>query len=56
MGKRELIEPHEGDKRFQRRNQDCTFGESDEVGASLRQDRKQKATHAKPRGEGDKGD
>jgi hypothetical protein len=56
MSERELIEPHKGDKRFQRRNDDGTFGESDDVGKSLSQDVKQHAKTKKPRNEGDKGD
>jgi len=53
-GKRELIEPHE--KRYQRRNDDGTFGESDDQNRSLSQDAQRQATTAKPRGQGDKGD
>ncbi len=56
MSQRELIEPHPGDKRYQRRNEDGTFGESDDVSKSLRQDVKRHAEHKKPRNEGDKGD
>jgi hypothetical protein len=56
MSERELIEPHKGDKRYQRRNEDGTFGESDDVGKSLSQDVRQHAKHKKPRNEGDKGD
>ena len=56
MSKRELIEPHKGDKRFQRRNEDGTFGESDDVGKSLSADQRSKASGKKPKGEGDKGD
>ena len=56
MTKRELIEPTPGDKRFQRRNDDGTFGESDDVSRSLSQDvRKTARTEAKP-GQGDRGD
>jgi len=54
--KRELIEPHKGDKRFQRRNDDGTFAESDDVSRSLSQDQRRHATTKKPRGQGDKGD
>ena len=56
MAKRELIEPHEGDKRYQRRNEDGTFGESDDQSRSLSQDVRQHAGNRKPKGEGDKGD
>jgi len=54
--KRELIEPHPGDKRFIRRDDQGRIVESDDVSRSLSQDRKRKAkTTAKP-GQGDKGD
>lgn len=56
MGERELNEPHKGDKRYQRRNEDGTFGESDDQSESLRQDVQQHAENEKPRNEGDKGD
>ncbi|HEX8528288.1 hypothetical protein [Allosphingosinicella sp.] len=56
MGQRELIEPTKGDKRFQRRNDDGTFGESDDVSRSLSQDVKRHSTAKKPRNQGDKGD
>jgi hypothetical protein len=56
MGERELIEPHEGDKRYQRRKEDGSFGESDDQTRSLRQDVKQHAKTKKPKGQGDKGD
>ena len=56
MGQRELVEPHMGDKRYQRRNEDGTFGEADDQGRSLSQDVKQYAKAKKPRGQGDKGD
>ncbi|MGX7896925.1 hypothetical protein [Tsuneonella sp. HG222] len=55
-GERELIEPHEGDKRYQRRNEDGTFGESDDQTKSLRQDVKRHSETKKPRNQGDKGD
>ena len=56
MSERELIEPHKGDKRFQRRNEDGTFGESDDVSKSLSQDVKRHSKTKKPRNQGDKGD
>ncbi len=56
MAQRELIEPHKGDKRYQRRNEDGTFGESDDQTASLRHDVRRLSATKKPRGEGDKGD
>jgi hypothetical protein len=55
-GKRELIEPRSGDKRYVRRDAEGQFSESDDVGRSLSQDRKRTAkTEAKP-GYGDRGD
>ena len=56
MSERELNQPHPGDKRYQRRNEDGSFAESDDVSKSLRGDVKQHAEHQKPRNEGDKGD
>ena len=54
--KRELIEPHQGDKRYIRRDEQGRIKESDDVGRSLSQDRRRKAkTTVKP-GQGDKGD
>ncbi len=54
--KRELIEPHEGDKRYVRRDEDGKFTESDDVTKSLRQDVKKKAKTTVPSGQGDRGD
>lgn len=56
MSKRELVEPHKGDKRFQRRDEDGRFDESDDAGKSIGRDVRQHATTKKPRGEGDEGD
>lgn len=56
MSERELNEPNKGDKRFQRRNEDGTFGESDDISESLSADVKQHAKTKKPKNEGDKGD
>ena len=53
---RELIEPNPGDKRFVRRDEQGQFEESDEVGRSLSQDRKQDAKTQSKSGQGDKGD
>jgi hypothetical protein len=55
-GERELIEPHKGDKRYQRRNEDGTFGESDDVSRSLSQDVQRHSKTRKPHNQGDKGD
>lgn len=51
---RELIQPHE--KRYQRRNDDGTSGESDDQHRSLSQDAQRDAKSDKPRNQGDKGD
>lgn len=56
MGERELIKPHDGDARYQRRNEDGEFSESDDQTKSLRQDVIRDAEHEKPRNQGDKGD
>ncbi|NCP12374.1 MAG: hypothetical protein GW859_10590 [Sphingomonadales bacterium] len=53
-GDRELIAPHE--KRYQRRNDDGTLGDSDDQSRSLSKDVKQHAKKKKPRNQGDKGD
>ncbi|MGV3660238.1 MAG: hypothetical protein ACO1TE_08630 [Prosthecobacter sp.] len=55
-GKRELIEPHKGDKRYMRRNAQGQFSESDDMGRSLAADRRQHSTVNAPKGQGDKGD
>ena len=55
-GKRELIEPHEGDKRYVRRDESGKFSESDDLNKSLSEDDKRHAkTDSRP-GQGDKGD
>ncbi|MEY2443649.1 MAG: hypothetical protein QOC57_439 [Ilumatobacteraceae bacterium] len=54
--KRELIEPHPGDKRYVRRDEQGRITESVDTGRSLAQDvRTRSKTVAKP-GQGDKGD
>lgn len=55
-GKRELIEPHKGDKRYVRRDSQGRFSEVEDVGRSSAQDQKRSAkTKSKP-GHGDRGD
>jgi hypothetical protein len=54
--RRELIEPHKGDKRYVRRTKQGQFKETDDVGRSLAQDRRRKAKTSAPRGQGDRGD
>lgn len=52
---RELIDTGT-DKRYQRRNDDGTFGDAVDVSRSLSQDARRKATTKKPKNQGDKGD
>ena len=55
--KRELIEPHKGDKRYARRDDQGQFTSSqDSVGRSLIADRRRKAKTVAPKGQGDRGD
>lgn len=54
--KRELIEPHKGDKRYVRRDEQGRFTESDDVGRSLAADQRKKAKTVAKKGQGDKGD
>ena len=54
--KREVIEPHKGDKRYVRRDPEGEFKKEVDVGRSLAADRRHKAkTKVKP-GQGDRGD
>ena len=52
---RELIDTG-NDKRYVRRNEKGQFDEVADVGRSLAQDRKQRAKHEVPSGQGDRGD
>jgi hypothetical protein len=54
--KRELIEPHTGDKRYVRRKADGTFGKTVDVRRSLSADKRTKAKTKVPKGQGDRGD
>jgi hypothetical protein len=54
-GDRELIDTGK-DKRFVRRDDDGQFKESDDVGRSIAQDRKQAAKKEVRAGQGDRGD
>lgn len=54
-GNRELINTGT-DKRYVRRGSQSRFKESDDVGRSLTQDRKRRATKKAKRGQGDRGD
>jgi hypothetical protein len=53
--KRTLIKP-KGDARYIRRDSGGRIKESDDVGRSLRQDRRKKARRTVPAGQGDRGD
>jgi hypothetical protein len=53
---RELIEPHEGDKRFARRKKGKFSTRQTNVGRSLSADRRSKAKTVVKKGEGDRGD
>jgi hypothetical protein len=55
-GKRELIEPHPGDKRYVRRDESGQFKESDDVGKSLARDVRTNAKKKVKPGYGDRGD
>ena len=48
--------PHPGDKRFQRRKEERTFGDSDDASRSIGRDVQQHSGTKNPRNEGDKGD
>jgi hypothetical protein len=54
--KRERIEPHEGDQRYARRDEQGRFTEEEDVGRSAAQDQKRDAKHEAKRGQGDRGD
>jgi len=56
MSKRELIEPHKGDKRYARRDDHGRFSEMDDVSRSLSQDRRRTAKTTVKKGQGDRGD
>jgi hypothetical protein len=55
-GKRELVEPRSGDKRYVRRDTKGRFNESDDTSRSLGQDVKKKAKTTSGPGQGDRGD
>ena len=54
--RRELIEPHKGDKRYVRRDGLGRFKEVDDVSRSLSQDVRKKAKASTTSGQGDRGD
>ena len=55
-GKRELIEPTEGDKRYVRRDEDGKFESEVDLNRSLSQDDKHNAKQTSKPGQGDRGD
>jgi hypothetical protein len=54
--KRELIEPHKGDKRYVRRDEQGQFKKEVDVGRSLAADRRQHSGRKAKPGQGDRGD
>jgi hypothetical protein len=56
VSQRELVQPHKGDKRYQRRDAQGQFSDSDDQSRSLAQDVKRHSVTKKPKNEGDKGD
>jgi hypothetical protein len=56
QSKRELVEPHAGDKRYIRRDEQGRIKESDDVSRSLSQDRRKAAKDKAKPGQGDRGD
>lgn len=57
MSAREVIQPHEGDRRYIRRGEDGQFTtDQASVGKSLAADRRKKAKTVVPKGQGDRGD
>lgn len=54
--KRELNEPHEGDKRYIRRDEEGKFKEVEDVGRSHAQDQKRESNTESRHGQGDRGD
>ena len=54
--KRELTEPHRGDKRYVRRDDRGRFVKSADVGRSLHQDVRKRAKTTVKSGHGDRGD
>jgi hypothetical protein len=56
MSKREEIEPHAGDKRYVRRDNEGQFESEVDEGRSLSADHRHKAKHDAKPGQGDRGD
>jgi hypothetical protein len=55
-GKRELIVPHKGDRRYVRRDAQGRFAEVEDAGRSQTQDRRRQAKAVSKPGYGDRGD
>jgi hypothetical protein len=55
-GPRELITPHQGDSRYQRRDEGGKFGDADKVSRAQPDDKAHKSKTVPPKGQGDKGD
>jgi hypothetical protein len=57
MSKREMVEPHKGDKRYVRRGAQGEFTDKQvNIGRSLVADRRSKSRTAVKKGQGDRGD
>jgi hypothetical protein len=56
MSRREVIEPHKGDKRYARRDSQGHFTEKQVNVGKLSADRRTKAKTIVPEGQGDRGD
>ena len=57
MSSRKVIQPHKGDKRYARRDQQGQFTDDQvNAGKSLAADRRSKAKTVVPKGQGDRGD
>ncbi|MDO7851787.1 hypothetical protein [Hymenobacter convexus] len=56
MSKRELLEPHEGDKRYVRRDDDGQIEQSVELHKSLSRDDRHNSKKTSKPGDGDRGD
>jgi hypothetical protein len=54
--RRELVQPHKGDKRYVRRKKGKFSSRQTDVGRSLSADRRSKAKTIVKKGEGDRGD
>jgi hypothetical protein len=54
--RRELVQPHNGDKRYVRRKKGKFSSRQTDVGRSLSADRRSKAKTIVKKGEGDRGD